>query len=65
MNNKKLKYPTDVAKAFNHFFIIITEKSNIQQIEKRAAISILKDTFPENFPSLKIIPIAEVEKKNL
>jgi len=39
----KLKDPTDVANAFNNFFIIFTEKLNIQQIEKRDAIFILKD----------------------
>jgi len=29
VNNEKLKYPTEVAKAFNNFFITITEKLNI------------------------------------
>jgi hypothetical protein len=43
VNSEKLKYPTEVAKAFNNFFITITEKLNNCQIEKRAAISVLKD----------------------
>ena len=32
VNDDKLKDPTDVANAFNNFFITITEKLNIQQI---------------------------------
>ena len=54
-----------MANAFNNFFITITEKLNIQQIEKGDAISILKDSFPGNFPSIKIIPITEAEVKNI
>jgi hypothetical protein len=45
-----------MANAFNNFFITITEKLSIQQIEKEDAVSILKDSFPSNFPSIKIIP---------
>ena len=63
VNNEKFKYPTEVAKAFNNFFITVTEKLNIWQIEEGAAISVLKDSFPGNFPSLQIIPITEAEKK--
>jgi hypothetical protein len=44
VNDEKLKDPTDVAKAFNNFFITITEKLNIQQIVKGDAISIVKDS---------------------
>jgi hypothetical protein len=40
VNNEKLKDPPDVANAFNNFFITITEKLNIQQIEKGDATSI-------------------------
>ena len=54
-----------MANAFNNFFITITEKLNIQQIEKGDAISILKDSFPGNFPSIKIIPITEAEIKSI
>jgi len=42
VNDEKFKDPTDVANAFNNFFIIVTEKLNIQQTEKGEAISILK-----------------------
>ena len=57
VNDEKLKDPTDVANGSNNFFIIFTEKLNIQQIEKGDAISILKDSFPGKFLSIKIIPI--------
>jgi hypothetical protein len=33
-NDEKLKDPTDVANALNNFFITVTEKLSIQQIEK-------------------------------
>ena len=51
VNDEKFKDPTDVANAFNKFFIIVTEKLNIQQTEKGKAISILKHSFPGNFPN--------------
>jgi hypothetical protein len=60
-NDEKLKDPTDVANAFNNFFITVTEKISVQQIEKLYAILILKDSFPGNFASIKIIPINEAE----
>jgi len=50
---------------FNNFFIIVTEKLNIQQIEKGDAIFILKDSFPGKFPSIIIIPINEAEIKGI
>ena len=34
LNDGKVKDPKDVAKAFNNFFIIITEKLIVQPIEK-------------------------------
>jgi hypothetical protein len=61
VNDKKLKDPTNVANCFNNSFITITEKFNIQQIEKGDVVSILKDSFPGNFPSINIIPITEAE----
>ena len=54
-----------VASAFNNFFITITEKWNIQQTQKGDAISILKDSSPGNFPSIKIIPITDAEMKSI
>ena len=54
-----------MANAFNNFFTTITEKLNIQQIQKGDAISILKDSFPGKFPSIKIIPITEAEIKGI
>jgi len=43
VNDEKLKDPTNVASAVNNFSVTITEKLNIQQLEKGDAISILKD----------------------
>ena len=63
VNDEKLKDPTNVANAFNNFFTTITEKLNIQYIEKGDAIHILKDSFAGKFPSIKIIPINEAEIK--
>jgi len=37
-------------------YVTITEKWNIQQIEKADAISILKHLFLGNLPNIKIIP---------
>jgi hypothetical protein len=45
-----------VANTCNNFLVTITEKLNIQQMEKGNDISILKDSFPGNFPSIKTIP---------
>ena len=64
MNDEKLKNPTDVVNTVNNLFTTITEKLNIQQIKKGDAISILKDSFPGNFPSIKIITITEAEIKS-
>jgi hypothetical protein len=57
VNDEKLKYPTNVANAFNNFFTTITEKLNIQQIQTGDAVSILTDLFPSNFPGIIIILI--------
>jgi len=43
VNDEKLQDQTYAAKAFNNFFITITEKLNIHQIEEGDAIKILKD----------------------
>jgi hypothetical protein len=59
VNDGRLKEPRNVASAFSNFFITITEKLNIRQIEKRDGTSILKDSFRRNFPSMKIIPITK------
>ena len=64
VNDEKLKDATDVASAFNNFFTTLTEKLNIQQIEKGDAISLLKESFSRNSPSIKIIRITEAEIKS-
>jgi hypothetical protein len=45
--------------------LTVTEKLNVQKLEKGYAISILKDSYPGNFPSIKIIPITEAEIKSI
>jgi len=65
VKDEKLKDPTDMANAFNNFFITITDKLNIQQIQQGDAISILKDSFPRNIPSMKIIPTTKAEIKSI
>jgi hypothetical protein len=65
VTDKKLKDPRNVANVLNNFFITIAEKLYIQQIDKGDAISILEDSFPGNFPSIKIIPNTEAEIKNI
>ena len=47
--------------ACSNFFITITEKLNIQQIQGGDATSFQKHSFPGIFPSMKIIPITEAE----
>jgi hypothetical protein len=64
-NNEKLTDPTMVANAFNNFFLTVTEKLNIQKPEKGDAISFLKDSFSENFTSIKIIPVTATEIKSI
>ena len=44
-----------MANAFNNFFITITGKLNIQQIEKGDAVSVLQHSFLVNLPSIKTI----------
>jgi hypothetical protein len=65
VRNENLKEPKSIANVFNNFFITVTEKLNIQKFEKGDAILFLKDTFPGNFPSIKIIPITEAEHKSI
>jgi hypothetical protein len=62
-NDEKLKDTKNVANAFNKFFLTTAAKLNLQQVEKADAISFLKDEFPGNFLSIKIIPITEAEIK--
>jgi hypothetical protein len=63
VSNEKLKDPKSMASAFNNFFLTVTEKLNVQKFEKGDAISLLKDSFPRNFPTIKIIPILKLRLK--
>jgi hypothetical protein len=46
MNNEELTDPKKIANAFNTFFLKITEKLNLQQVEKGDTVSFLEDLFP-------------------
>jgi hypothetical protein len=65
VNDENLKDSRNEAKAFNNLFITITEKLNIQHIEEGDAITVLKYSFPGNFPSIKKIQITEAESKSV
>jgi hypothetical protein len=59
MNDKKLNDLRNLANAFNNFCLKITEKLNVQYMQKDDDILILKDSVPGNFSSIKLIPIIE------
>jgi len=54
-----------MANASKNLFITVTQKLNIQLTETGDAISILKDSFTGNFPSIEIILITEAEIKRI
>jgi hypothetical protein len=56
INGDEVKDPGKVADAFNNFFLTITENLNLHQARKEDAISLLKDSFPENSLRLKLFP---------
>jgi hypothetical protein len=64
VNNEKLIDPSMVDNAFNNFFLKVAEKKNTQNPEKGEAISFLKDSFPRNFTSIKIILVTVTEIKS-
>jgi hypothetical protein len=55
VNDEIFKDSTKVANAFNNIFVTMTEKLNILLVEKGDAVSVLKDSFPENLPSVKVL----------
>jgi hypothetical protein len=65
LNNENLKDPKIEAISCNNLFITITKKLKIQRMEKGDAVSFLKDSFPGNFPSIKIILITEAKSKSI
>jgi hypothetical protein len=36
----------------------------VQNVEDNSPISFLRDSYPSGFPPMKMIPVAEAEKKN-
>jgi hypothetical protein len=64
-NDEKLKDLTNAANTFNNLYTTIIEKLNSKQTERGDNVSNLKDSFPGNFGSIKIIPITEGEIKSI
>jgi hypothetical protein len=64
-NDEKLKNLTNAANTFNNLLTTIIEKLNSKQMERGDDVSNLKDSFPGNFGSIKIIPITEGEIKSI
>jgi hypothetical protein len=57
--------PKTAANAFNTFFLTSTQSLNLYQKGEEYALSLLKDAFPEGFPSINIIPTNETETKSI
>jgi hypothetical protein len=64
-HEKLIQDPNNLANDLINFSITITEKLNIQQIEKIDVITILIESFPGNFPRIKMDPITEAEMKSV
>jgi hypothetical protein len=57
--------PKVVSNAFSTFFLTVAEKLNLHQGGREYALSLLKDAFPEGFPSINVIPTAETETESI
>ena len=53
--------PEKAAEGLLIIFLNITDSLNLQNIKESSAISLLRDSYPNNFPNMKTIPITEVE----
>jgi hypothetical protein len=51
VNDERVMDPTNVANAFNNFFVTVTAKFNIQHIHRGDAISVLNYSFPGTSPA--------------
>ena len=50
----------DIAKAFNSYFINITEDLNNNSSDVDKALQSLKKSYPESTPMMKLIPVSEI-----
>jgi len=64
VNDEKLMDLINVANVFNNFFLTVTEKLNIQHIQRGCYLN-SKLFISWKFPSTKIIPTTEAEIKNI
>jgi len=51
VNEEKLMVPTNVANAFNNFFVTVTENFNNLHMQSGGAISIINYSFPRTPPA--------------
>src|SRR5215510_4712272 len=55
----------DIAKAFNSYFINITEDLNNNSSDVDKALQSLKKSYPESTPVMKLIPVSEIEVRDI
>ena len=60
-----LTHNNDIAKAFNSYFINIKEDLNNNSSDVDKALQSLKKSYPESTPVMKLIPVAEIEVKDI
>jgi hypothetical protein len=65
VNDEKFKDPRNVTNGFNNFFIMITEKLNIQQNRERRHYLNFKRTISWKLPQHTDNPITETEIKSI
>ena len=60
-----LTHKNDIAKAFNNYFINIKEDFNNNSSDADKALQSLKESYPESRPVMKLIPVTEIEVKDI
>jgi hypothetical protein len=60
-----MKDANTVANSFNNLFLTITNKFKMHHLNKIDEITFLKNSFPNKFYEIKMIPTMEVEIKNI
>jgi len=55
----------DIAKAFNSYFINITEDLNNNSSDVDKALQLLRKSYPESTPVMKLIPVTETEVREI
>lgn len=55
----------NIAKAFNSYFINITEDLINNSSDVDEALQLLKKCYPESIPVMKLIPVTEIEVRDI